>query len=128
MAARRKSGIVKTDFVIIAGGRNSAISVFWGLSFEQKVVVITGGSRGLELAMAREFALQGAELALLSRDKEKLWRASAELLGSKATSRPGSVRESPFYPFCTRETARQERFPRLHQRSLMLHKTAPFPV
>ena len=48
-------------------------------SFRNKLVVITGGSRGLGLAMAREFARDGAQLALLARDGEELHRAAAEL-------------------------------------------------
>lgn len=42
-----------------------------------KVVVITGRSRGLGLAMAREFVRDGAQLALLARDGEELQRAAA---------------------------------------------------
>ena len=49
-------------------------------SLEKKVVVITGGSRGLGLAMAREFAREGAEIALLARDGEKLQRAAGDLI------------------------------------------------
>jgi NAD(P)-dependent dehydrogenase (short-subunit alcohol dehydrogenase family) len=53
-------------------------------SWRNKIVVITGGSRGLGLAMAREFARQGARLALLARDAEELQRAAADLLAFKA--------------------------------------------
>src|SRR4030095_5495105 len=49
-------------------------------SLTNKVVVISGGSRGLGLALAREFARHGAHIALLARDKEKLERAEADLL------------------------------------------------
>jgi short-subunit dehydrogenase len=48
-------------------------------SLEEKVVVITGGSRGLGLAMAREFGAGGARLALIARDEAELERAAAEL-------------------------------------------------
>lgn len=44
-----------------------------------KVVLITGGSRGLGLVMAREFASHGARLALCARDVQELERARAEL-------------------------------------------------
>ena len=44
-----------------------------------KVVVITGGSRGLGLELARVFASEGARLALLARDAEELDRARSEL-------------------------------------------------
>jgi len=43
-------------------------------------VVISGGSRGLGLALAREFARNGAHLALLARDRNELERAAADLL------------------------------------------------
>lgn len=48
-------------------------------SLDGKVVVITGGSRGLGLAMARELASQGARLALIARDEAELERAAIEL-------------------------------------------------
>jgi short-subunit dehydrogenase len=44
-----------------------------------KVVVLTGGSRGLGLELARVFARRGARLALLARDEEELARARDEL-------------------------------------------------
>ena len=47
-----------------------------------KVVLVTGGSRGLGYAVARELALSGARLALTSRDADELERARARLLGS----------------------------------------------
>src|SRR5439155_24863344 len=46
-----------------------------------KVVLITGGSRGLGLVMARQMACQGARLAICARDKEELERAARELAG-----------------------------------------------
>jgi NAD(P)-dependent dehydrogenase (short-subunit alcohol dehydrogenase family) len=44
-----------------------------------KVALITGGSRGLGLAMARELARQGALLAICARDREELDWAREEL-------------------------------------------------
>lgn len=44
-----------------------------------KVVLITGGSRGLGLALAREFAAQGCHLALCARDDLELTRARVDL-------------------------------------------------
>jgi NAD(P)-dependent dehydrogenase (short-subunit alcohol dehydrogenase family) len=41
-------------------------------SFRGRTVVITGGSRGLGLAMALEFAREGAHLALLARSADQL--------------------------------------------------------
>ncbi len=47
--------------------------------FQGKVVLITGGSRGLGLVLAREFALEGAKLAICARDSEELKRAKSDL-------------------------------------------------
>ena len=53
-------------------------------SLADKVVVITGGSRGLGLALAREFSRHGAKVALLARDREELERAATDLRNSGA--------------------------------------------
>lgn len=45
-----------------------------------KVVLITGGSRGLGLVMAREFAREGARLAICARDESELERARTDLV------------------------------------------------
>lgn len=47
--------------------------------FSGKSVVITGGSRGLGLVMARELASMGAKLTLTARDEEELQRAAADI-------------------------------------------------
>ena len=49
------------------------------ISFEGRVVVITGGSRGLGLVIARQLAAEGAKLCLLARDIEELERAREQL-------------------------------------------------
>lgn len=50
-----------------------------------KVVVITGGSRGLGLVLAREYARRGAIVALVARDSAELDRAAGELRANGAT-------------------------------------------
>lgn len=47
--------------------------------FRGKTVVITGGSRGLGLVLARAFAQEGANLAICARDQDELERAQADL-------------------------------------------------
>jgi len=47
--------------------------------FENKVVLITGGSRGLGLVTAREFAGHGARLVICARDEDELERARLDL-------------------------------------------------
>lgn len=48
-------------------------------SFADKVVLITGGTRGLGLAMARQLAAQGARLTVLARDEAEVARAATDL-------------------------------------------------
>jgi len=47
--------------------------------FRGKAVLITGGSRGLGLVLARELARAGARLAICARDPKELERAQTEL-------------------------------------------------
>ena len=57
----------------------SALNHFFEYDLRNKTVLITGGSRGLGLVMAREFAREGARLALCARDEEELQRARSDI-------------------------------------------------
>ena len=48
------------------------------IDFADRVVVITGGSRGLGLVVARQLAAEGARLCLLARNEEELARAAEQ--------------------------------------------------
>ena len=50
-------------------------------SLKNKVALITGGSRGLGLVLARQICGQGGKVALLARDSDELIRAKTELAG-----------------------------------------------
>lgn len=65
--------------------------------FRGRVVVITGGSRGLGLVLARIFAAEGARLALLARDAQTLERARGELAarGAEVLVIPCDVGDRP---------------------------------
>jgi NAD(P)-dependent dehydrogenase (short-subunit alcohol dehydrogenase family) len=49
------------------------------LGLEGKVVLVTGGSKGIGLACAAGFAAEGARIAICSRSRENIDKASAEL-------------------------------------------------
>jgi NAD(P)-dependent dehydrogenase (short-subunit alcohol dehydrogenase family) len=48
-------------------------------SFRNKIALITGGSRGLGLEIARQLCAQGGRVAILARDTAELARAKADL-------------------------------------------------
>jgi NAD(P)-dependent dehydrogenase (short-subunit alcohol dehydrogenase family) len=54
------------------------------VDFAGRNVLITGGSRGLGLVLARQLAAEGARLCLLARDEGELARAHAQLQGAGA--------------------------------------------
>jgi NAD(P)-dependent dehydrogenase (short-subunit alcohol dehydrogenase family) len=65
-----------------------------GIDFAGRVVVITGGSRGLGLVLARQLAEEGARLCLLARDEAELARAreDVESLGAEVMTLRCDVR------------------------------------
>ena len=67
--------------VLLAGVAGAALA--WAFSrresFKDKSVLITGGSKGLGLLLARRFAAEGARLTLVARDETELNRAAAGL-------------------------------------------------
>jgi len=64
-------------------------------SFKGKVVLITGGSRGLGLVLARKFAKKGARLAVCARNPEELEKARQDLSsrGAEVLVIPCDVRQ-----------------------------------
>ncbi len=60
-----------------------------------KAAFIAGGTRGMNLAIAKRYAAQGASVAVLSRNPERCASAQAELeaLGVQALGLPADVRD-----------------------------------
>jgi len=66
-------------------------------SLAGRVIVITGGSRGLGLLLAREYARHGARLVLVARDAAALERAGDELraTGAEVLTVPCDITDVP---------------------------------
>ncbi|WP_338869437.1 SDR family oxidoreductase [Spirosoma sp. SC4-14] len=80
MSAWNRSGLWWT----LAGIGAVAIAKVWtnkrrAIDFHDKTVIITGGSRGLGLELARAFAEEGAHVAICARDEDELERARQDL-------------------------------------------------
>jgi NAD(P)-dependent dehydrogenase (short-subunit alcohol dehydrogenase family) len=80
---RARAGMrLKTKLVLGAAAILAARSVMRRrrrMDFRDRVVAITGGSRGLGLILAHEFARRGARVAICARDGDELERARVEL-------------------------------------------------
>ncbi len=81
----------KQDALLLAGaGVGALLGVCAALKkrrefdFSGRTVLITGGSRGLGLVLARELAREGARLSICARDPQELERARADLVGRGA--------------------------------------------
>jgi short-subunit dehydrogenase len=82
-SARLLAGASAVTAAWFAAGRLTRMEY----TFRHRTVVITGGTRGLGLAMAREFVDEGARLWLIARSTDELSSAADEL-----TARGGWVR------------------------------------
>lgn len=72
----------------IGAGALAALSLHRTMDLRGRVVLITGGSRGLGLVLARRFAAEGARLVLLARDTAELEGAAEELRAQGADVLP----------------------------------------
>ncbi|HEX9400929.1 MAG TPA: SDR family NAD(P)-dependent oxidoreductase [Anaeromyxobacter sp.] len=78
---------------LVAGGVWALARRIGAVSLDGQVAVITGGSRGLGLVLAREFGRRGMRVVICARDEEELERARAGLAaeGVEATALPCDV-------------------------------------
>lgn len=74
---RRKPFATMAALTAIAGV--AALSRRPTLSYRDRTIIISGGSRGLGLALARQFLLEGARVAILARDRRELEDAAIDL-------------------------------------------------
>ena len=98
-----KTGIAThTALALIAAGFATTIAVRAKrmrrtYDFSGKSVVITGGSRGLGLVLARQLASEGARITLIARDEDDLRRAAADIYDRHPSAHvlivPADVRE-----------------------------------
>ncbi len=79
----KKSTVTEKTFSVVVGllalGAIKVLTHKPKFGFADKVVVISGGSRGLGLLLGRELAKEGAKLVLLARHQDELDRAELEL-------------------------------------------------
>ncbi len=96
--ARYKSRVYRTESTIalgVVGAVVTAAAVYTArrraAAMHGKVVVVTGGSRGLGLAIAREFGRHGAHLVLAARKPDELQRALGYLAREEAIANPNTA-------------------------------------
>ena len=69
------------------------------LELEGKAAIVTGGSRGIGKAVARELGLEGVDVAIVARGREALDETAAELAaetgGASCPSQPTRVTMPP---------------------------------
>ena len=64
----------------VAYGVREAVRRSREMDFAGRVALVTGGSRGLGLILARQLVARGARVAICARDEAELNRAKAELV------------------------------------------------
>lgn len=79
-----RTGLLIGSAALLGGVALVAMRRNGGMNMTGKVVLITGGSHGLGLALARRFAEQGARIALCARGEAELKNAAMNLKGGGA--------------------------------------------
>jgi NAD(P)-dependent dehydrogenase (short-subunit alcohol dehydrogenase family) len=78
-----KKALLFGSAAIAAGSAIALLRPRSTIDLRGKVILITGGSRGLGFAMAREFAARGSHLILCARNAEELDVAKRDLAGAE---------------------------------------------
>lgn len=77
---RNLPAIAAASVVVGLALMSKALRRFRATEFNGRVALVTGGSRGLGLLIARELGMQGAKVVIAARDEDELSRAKADLL------------------------------------------------
>lgn len=83
-----KAGFSFSKLALVVGGAMMVLRLLRGrqaVDFRGRTVLITGGSRGLGLSIARQLASEGANLVLVARSESELESAARELRGEGAS-------------------------------------------
>ncbi|MBC8083241.1 MAG: SDR family NAD(P)-dependent oxidoreductase, partial [Hymenobacter sp.] len=77
----------RNSWLAVAGAGILLAATLWSnrrgsYSLQGRVVLVTGGSRGLGLILARQAVAEGAKVAICARDPAELERARRELAAS----------------------------------------------
>ena len=96
MRRLRRNVIAASAALVGAGVACASVTPLAGRALRRKrlagkIVVITGGSRGLGLALAEELGRNGAKLALAARDRDELARARNLLLKRHSVRDPNDI-------------------------------------
>lgn len=86
---------------------NKILQRRYRIDYAGKAVLITGGSRGLGLVLARQLAEQGARLALVARDAVELDSAVSEIhqMGAEVIGIPADLRDEEEAASAVRQAA-----------------------
>ncbi len=77
--------LLATGAILLAIWLNVRLIRTVSYPLREKVVLITGGSRGLGLVLARHICARGGNVALIARDAEELARAKSDLATRRST-------------------------------------------
>jgi short-subunit dehydrogenase len=74
-----KRVLISAGAILVGAWISNRLSRTAHYSLREKAVLITGGSRGLGLVLARHICARGGNVALIARDSDELIRAKADL-------------------------------------------------
>src|SRR3954463_1607158 len=81
MTSKQQTALAATALTIGSALIARSLRASRTMDFRGRTVLITGGSRGLGLVLAREFGRLGARVTIAARDRAELERAREDLIG-----------------------------------------------